>query len=365
MVVAGVFLVARLFPVFVISCPAALEVVGWTGAISSLFAAVIACTQTDIKRGLAYSTMSQIGYMLFSLGVSGYGDEAGAGFVASQFHLFTHALFKALLFLVAGVVIHAVHTNEMSGMGGLRKTLPLANVAFLIGCLSIAGIPPFAGFFSKEAILHAAHATHPAIYWMGLFTAGLTAFYMFRLYFMIFWNRPADPHLHGHGAGFTGNLSLLILAAGAVFAGLLPFGDYVSSDGRPFPLHTDWAFSVLPLALSVGGILLAMRFYLWQNDLPDRVAGFFGTLYRGALRKFYIDEIYGFITKKIIFRLIGAPAAWFDRSIVDGAVDTFGVAAETGSESVRELQNGRLQTYGAWMVAGVFVLLVLTFYYLK
>lgn len=365
MVVAGVFLVARLFPVFAISCPAALEVVAWTGALSSLFAAVVACTQTDIKRVLAYSTMSQIGYMLFSLGVSGYGGEEGAGFVASQFHLFTHALFKALLFLVAGVVIHAVHTNEMSGMGGLRKAMPFANAAFLIGCLAIAGIPPFSGFFSKEAILHAAHATHPAIYWLGLGTAGLTAFYMFRLYYRIFWNRPADPHLHPHGGGVTEYLPLVILAAGAVFDGLIPFGEYVSSDGRVFALHTDWAFSVLPLTLSIGGILIATWMYLKQNERSDRAAAFFAGFYRAARSKFFLDELYGFVTKKIIFRFIGAPAAWIDRSIVDGAVNTMGVAAETGSESLSELQNGRLQTYGAWMVAGVFVLLLITFYYLK
>ena len=156
MVVAGVYLVARMFPIYAISAPAALEVVAYVGAFSSLFAAVIACTQTDIKRVLAYSTMSQIGYMMFALGVSGYGGHEGLGFMASMFHLFTHAMFKALLFLGAGAIIHAVHSNYMTEMGGLRKYLPITHMTFLIACLTIAGIPPLSGFFSKDEILAAA-----------------------------------------------------------------------------------------------------------------------------------------------------------------------------------------------------------------
>lgn len=150
MVVAGVYLVARLFPVYHMSDGPALDIVAWTGAITALFAAVIALTQEDIKRVLAYSTMSQIGYMMLALGVSGYGAEAGLGFTASMFHLFTHAMFKALLFLGAGAVIHAVHSNIMGEMGGLRRYLPLTHGSFLVACLAIAGIPPFAGFFFQR-----------------------------------------------------------------------------------------------------------------------------------------------------------------------------------------------------------------------
>ena len=157
MVVAGVFLVARLFPVFALSAPEALKVVGYVGATSAMIAAVIACTQTDIKRVLAFSTMSQIGFMMFALGVSKYGGEEGLGYTASMFHLFTHALFKALLFLGAGAVIHFVHSNDMKDMGGLRKFLPITHITFLIACLAISGVPPFAGFFSKEEILLAAY----------------------------------------------------------------------------------------------------------------------------------------------------------------------------------------------------------------
>lgn len=367
MVVAGVYLVARLFGIFIMSAPAALEVVTWIGAISSLFAAVIACTQTDIKRVLAYSTMSQIGYMMFALGVSGGAENPTHGFTAANFHLFTHAMFKALLFLGAGMVIHAVHSNELSAMGGLRKKLPITHITFLIACLAIAGIPPFAGFFSKEAILHAAHETHPAIYWIGLVTAAMTAFYMFRLYFGIFWNKSAVHAHHDHdaheGDGFQ-KLPLLILGVASVLVGFIPFGHFVTSDGKPLEMHTDIMFSILPVSLSIAGILLAARMYKSENNLSDRMAGFFGDFFKAAKSKFYIDEIYLFITKKVLFRLIGAPAAWFDRAIVDGTVNTLGVSAEVGSESVSELQSGKIQSYAGWFVAGTLMLIVLYIYFI-
>jgi NADH-quinone oxidoreductase subunit L len=151
----------------------------WVGAFSAIFAAIIACTQTDIKRVLAYSTMSQIGYMMFALGVSNIGGEEGLGYTASMFHLFTHAFFKSLLFLGAGAIIHFVHSNDMNDMGGLRKYLPITHISFLIACLSISGIPPFSGFFSKEEILLAAWNQNKIIYSIALITSGLTAFYMF------------------------------------------------------------------------------------------------------------------------------------------------------------------------------------------
>ncbi|HEY2720670.1 MAG TPA: NADH-quinone oxidoreductase subunit L, partial [Chitinophagaceae bacterium] len=226
MVVAGVYLVARLFPVFYINS-ASLHVVTWVGAISAFLAATIACTQTDIKRVLAYSTMSQIGYMMFALGVSGYGGEAGSGYTASMFHLFTHAFFKSLLFLCAGAIIHLVHSNEMKDMGGLRKLMPVTNVAFLFACFAIAGIPPFAGFFSKEEILMAAWQKNPSIYYIGLITSGITAFYMFRLYFSIFWSRAMNSQLtshHAHTEGaFSMKLPLIILSIGTLSVGFIPF----------------------------------------------------------------------------------------------------------------------------------------------
>lgn len=368
MVVAGVYLVARLFGVFAMSSPVTLEVVAWIGAVSSLFAAIIACTQTDIKRILAYSTMSQIGYMMFALGVSTFSGDGAHGFTAANFHLFTHAMFKALLFLGAGMVIHAVHSNELKDMGGLRKQLPVTHITFLIACLAIAGIPPFAGFFSKEAILHAASETHPAIYWMGIVTAALTAFYMFRLYFGIFWNNSSTvshPHHHEtHEGPVIQRIPLVLLALASVATGFIPFGEFVSADGKPVELHTDVLFSILPVALSLAGILVAARMYMRRSGLPDRVAGFFGGVYRSARNKFFIDEVYLFITKKILFPLVGAPAAWFDRTIVDGMVNTAGAAAETGSESLSELQSGKMQHYAFWFLAGTLTLIALFIYFI-
>ena len=176
MVVAGVYLVARLFPVYYFTAPEALHIIAWVGALSSLLAAIIATTQTDIKRVLAYSTISQIGYMVFALGVSGYGDHEGLGFMASNWHLFNHAMFKALLFLGAGSVIHAVHSNYMTDMGGLRKYLPVTHITFLIACLTIAGLPPLSGFFSKDEILTAAFHHDKILFAIEYAVAGLTAF---------------------------------------------------------------------------------------------------------------------------------------------------------------------------------------------
>jgi len=366
MVVAGVFLVARLFPVFAISDPAALNIVAIVGATSALFAAVIACTQTDIKRVLAYSTMSQIGYMMFALGVSKYGGEDGLGFTASMFHLFTHAMFKALLFLGAGAVIHYVHSNEMKDMGGLRKYLPITHITFLIACLAIAGVPPFAGFFSKEEILLAASQQSNTIYYVALVTSGLTAFYMFRLYFTIFWNKEA--HLHGEHkgeGGFAMMLPLLLLAVGAAGAGFIPFGHYVSTDGKALQSEFHLSFSIAPVALGLIGIFTAMWLYLKQNDKPDKIAASLNGFYKAAYHKFYIDEIYVFITKKILFNLIGRPAAWFDKNVVDGLVNATGNTTTLISEKIKGLQSGKVQQYAIYFLASIIGLAILFIYLWK
>jgi len=366
MVVAGVFLVARLFPVFALSAPEALSIVGYVGAISALIAAVIACTQTDIKRVLAYSTMSQIGYMMFALGVSGYGGEEGLGYTASMFHLFTHAMFKALLFLGAGAVIHFIHSNEMKDMGGLRKYLPITHITFLIACLAIAGVPPFAGFFSKEEILLAAYQHNPAIYWIALITSGLTAFYMFRLYFSIFWNKEHQPHGEHHGeGGFAMMMPLVLLAIGAAFAGFIPFGHFVSSDGKALESVFHLQFSIAPVALGLIGIFTAMWLYKKQNEKPDRIAAGFNGFYKSALNKFYIDELYLFITQKIIFNIIGKASAWFDKNIVDGLVNATGNTTQAVSEKIKGIQSGKVQQYAIYFLAGVIGLAVLFIYVWK
>ena len=350
MVVAGVYLVARLFPVFQMD-ETALSIVAWTGAISALFAAIIAITQTDIKRVLAYSTMSQIGYMMFALGVSGYGGENGLGFTASMFHLFTHAFFKSLLFLGAGAVIHFVHSNDMTDMGGLRRYMPVTHVTFLLACLAIAGVPPLSGFFSKEEILLAAYEGNKAIYFIALFTAGLTAFYMFRLYFMIFWQKEKSYHAHHGEAPMSMKLPLLILAALTVATGFIPFANYVSSDGKAFDTSLHFMFSIAPIAMVIIGIGLAFLLYKSQNDKPSQLALSMGTLYRTAYRKFYIDEVYVFLTHKIIFRFIGKPAAWVDKHVVDGAINTAADATDDVSYMIKGWQSGKVQQYVMYFFA--------------
>jgi NADH-quinone oxidoreductase subunit L len=366
MVVAGVYLVARLFPVFSIATQGVLEIVGWVGAISAIIAAIIACTQTDIKRVLAYSTMSQIGYMMFALGVSKYGGESGLGYTASMFHLFTHAMFKALLFLGAGAVIHYVHSNEMKDMGGLRKFLPITHFTFLIACLAIAGVPPFAGFFSKEEILLAAYHNNLAIYWIALITSGLTAFYMFRLYFSIFWNKQHEIHGEKHGeGGLVMMLPLVLLAVGAAAAGFIPFGEFVSSDGKARESEFHLAFSIAPVALGLAGIFTAMWLYKKQNDKPAKLSASLGGIYKAAYHKFYIDEIYLFITKKVLFNLIGRPAAWFDKNVVDGMINLTGNTTQAISEGIKKIQSGKVQQYAIYFLAGIIVLAVVFIYVIK
>lgn len=363
MVVAGVYLVARLFPVYALGGPDALHVVAWVGAFTSLFAAVIATTQTDIKRVLAFSTMSQIGYMMLSLGVSGYGGEEGLGFMASNFHLFTHAMFKALLFLGAGAVIHAVHSNDMNEMGGLRKYLPITHMTFLIACLTIAGIPPFSGFFSKDEILVAAFHSNKILFGIEYLVAGLTAFYMFRLYYNIFWGHDRHYHHTPHEAPLVMTVPLMILAFGSIFAGFLPFHHLVTSDGLGFDSHIDWMIAIPSILVGVVGIAVATFMYKTESTRPATVAKSFSHLYRWSFRKFYIDEVYLFVTKKIIFNYISRPVAWFDRHIVDGTMNGIANMVVFFSYNIKGLQSGRVQQYGFVFVSGV-IALVLIFVYL-
>lgn len=345
MVVAGVYLVARMFPVYVFSAPEVLELVAYVGAFTSLFAAVIACVQTDIKRVLAFSTISQIGFMMVSLGVAKIGDHEGLGYMASMFHLFTHAMFKALLFLGAGAIIHAVHSNEMENMGQLRKHLPITHLTFLIACLAIAGIPPFSGFFSKDEILSAVFGFSPWLFiWMSG-VAGLTAFYMFRLYYRIFWGANTTYEHTPHEAPKSMTIPLLILAAITLVAGFIPFGHFVSSNGQPYTIHLNWTVALVSVIIGVCAILLATWLYKNENTKPQKLATTFKSLYTGAYHRFYIDEVYMFITKKIIFRYISTPIAWFDRHIVDGTMNMFASVSQSVSYRIKGLQSGQVQFY--------------------
>ncbi len=364
MVVAGIFLVARLFPIFYfVEEGFALNIVAYVGAFSSLFAAIIAITQTDIKRVLAFSTMSQLGYMMLALGVSGYEGHEGIGYMASMFHLFTHAMFKALLFLCAGSVIHAVHSNYLKDMGGLRKYMPITNITFLIAALAIAGVPPFAGFFSKDEILVAAFEHNKLIYFIGIFVAGLTAFYMFRIYFGIFWGKDTKYEQKPHESPLSMTFPLLFLALLSIIGGFIPFSEFVTADKAGFEAHINYPLAAVAVGVGLIGIALAWVFYKKENDLADKMVNFFGPLYQWTYDKFYFDEIYLFITKKILFNRVSAPIAKFDRKYVDGTMVGIGNKTVLASEKIKGMQSGKVQDYAFAFVAGV-VIIALVFIYL-
>lgn len=363
MVVAGCYLVARLFPMyFFVDDGFALNIVAYVGAFSSLFAAIIAITQTDIKRVLAFSTMSQIGYMMFALGVSGYEGHEGVGYMASMFHLFTHAMFKALLFLGAGSVIHAVHSNELKDMGGLRKYMPITNITFLIAALAIAGVPPFAGFWSKDEILVAAFHHNQLIYYVGLLVAGLTAFYMFRLYFGIFWGKETKYEHTPHESPLSMTFPLLFLALMSVVVGFIPFSEFVTADKIGFEGHLDYPLAGIAVGVGALGIIFSWIFYKKENDLAQKFANFFGMFYKWASNKFYFDEIYLFVTRKIIFNLIAAPIAKFDKKYVDGTMEGIGNKTVLISNKIKGLQSGKVQDYALFFVGGIVVIAMVFIY---
>ena len=371
MVVAGVFLVARLFPMYYhVDGGAVLNIVAFIGAFSSLFAAVIALTQLDIKRVLAFSTMSQIGYMMMALGVSGYEGHEGLGYTASMFHLFTHAFFKSLLFLGAGAIIHAVHSNYMTKMGGLRKYMPITHITFLIAALAISGIWPFAGFFSKDAILDAAYMHNKAYFWTGWLVAGLTAFYMFRLYYRIFWYEDREYKHTPHEAPAVMTYPLMILGAlslvtGFVFFYIWPFSEFISPTGKPFHMHINWFLAGISLAIAIVGIALATVMYKKKNDLPEKVAKSFGVLYKWTYNKFYFDELYMFVTKKIMFGIVAAGLTWFDTYIVDGTMNFIGNTTVKASSAIKNIQSGKMQDYAFAIISGAIALVVIFLYIWK
>ena len=369
MVVAGVYLVARMFPLFVGYAPEVLHWTAYIGAFTALYAAVVACVQSDIKRVLAFSTISQIGFMIVALGVCTSADPhtGGLGYMASMFHLFTHAMFKALLFLGAGCIIHAVHSNEMSAMGGLRRYMPVTHATFLVACLAIAGIWPLSGFFSKDEILTACFAFSPVMGWVMTGIAGLTAFYMFRLYYNIFWGRE-NRELHAahrpHEAPLTMTLPLVFLAAVTCVAGFIPFGKLVSSDGMPYTIHIDRSVAGVSLCVAAVAIALATWMYLRERQtVANALAARFRGLHKAAYHRFYIDEVYQFVTHRVIFACISAPVAWFDRHVVDGLMNMLARATNGAAYVIRDMQSGSVQRYCIWVLGGalgltIFLLLI-------
>ena len=364
MVVAGVYLVARLFPLYLME-ECALEIITVVGALTAFYAAMVACTQIDIKRVLAFSTISQIAFMMVSLGVARPEIHEGLGYMASMFHLFTHAMFKALLFLGAGALIHAIGSNDYTAMHGLRKYMPVTHWTFLIGCLAIAGIIPFSGFFSKDEILSACAGYDWLAYaWMSM-VAGLTAFYMFRLYYLIFWwkeHKIPEGHHAPHDQPWTMSLPLIILAAVSCVAGFIPFGKLVSWNGEPydFMAHFDWSVAGVSLTVAVLAILLATVMYRKENSLPEKFRQAVPALWRWCFHRFYWDELYMFITHKIIFNGVCRPIAWFDRHIIDGTMDSFAAITNKASELIRPLQSGQIQYYVWVYLIGALLLGVIT-----
>ena len=360
MVVAGVFLVARLFPVYCLE-EGTMTVITVIGCVTALYAAAVACVQSDIKRVLAFSTISQIAFMITSLGVARPELHEGVGYMASMFHLFTHAMFKALLFLCAGAIIHAVHSNEMSKMGGLRKYMPICNIAFLIGCLAISGIWPFAGFFSKDEILVAAYANSPVWgIWLSA-VAGMTAFYMFRLYYKIFWwNNPDYGHHTPHEAPMTMTFPLIFLSLVSIVAGFIPFGELVTWNREALHTHINWVVAGTSTVIAVAAIALATVLYLKENAVPTKMADACRGLWTAAYKRFYMDELYQFITHKIIFACISRPIAWFDRRIIDGTFDLLANVTNSASYAVRKLQGGTIQGYVWVYLVGAAVLAVIS-----
>ena len=362
MVVAGVYLVARMFPLFIGFAPQTLHWVAYIGMFTAFYAATVACVQSDIKRVLAFSTISQIGFMMVALGVCTSLDphEGGLGYMASMFHLFTHAMFKALLFLGAGCVIHAVHSNEMSFMGGLRKYMPVTHITFLIACLAIAGIPPFSGFFSKDEILTACFRFSPVAGWIMTVIAGMTAFYMFRLYYCIFWGKTNDNYAHHtpHESPVVMTLPLIILAAITVVAGwAMPFGHFVSSNGHAYDIHLDTTVAATSIVVAVIAILIATWMYAGKTQpVADMLQKKFSGLHHAAYRRFFMDEVWMFVTKKIIFRCVSTPLAWFDRHVIDQFMNFMAWSTNAAGETVQPMQSGKIQTYTMWFLGGIIVL---------
>ncbi|MGH6989146.1 MAG: NADH-quinone oxidoreductase subunit L [Stellaceae bacterium] len=369
MVTAGVFMVARLSPMFEYA-PIALDVVAVVGGTTALFAATIAITQTDIKRVIAYSTCSQLGYMFLAAGVSAY--------QASIFHLMTHAFFKALLFLAAGAVIHAVSgEQDMRKMGGLWRHIPVTYAVMWIGSLALAGIPPFAGYFSKDMIIEASFAAHTEIgiyaYAMGVAAAFLTALYSWRLIFMTFHGEPRADHEtmhHVHESPRVMLIPLGVLAAGATLMGALGYYWFVGPGIKSFwgnsilvlanhgaiagAEHIPFWASILPLIVALLGIFVAWYAYIYRPNTAQQAARQAGALYIFLLNKWYFDEIYNFIFVQPAFWL--ARLLWHrgDGMVIDG-FGPDGIAATTGDLSMRtsRLQTGYVFQYAFAMVIGV------------
>ncbi len=360
MVVAGVYLVGRAFFLFQ-EIPCVMNVIAWVGGFTAFFAASIAFTQTAIKRILAYSTISQLGYMMLALGVG--------SLTASFFHLMTHAFFKALLFLCAGAVMHAMADEaNIFKMGGLKNKMPITFVTMTIGVLAIAGIPPFAGFFSKDEILGAAAAVSTPLYLLATLTAFMTAFYMARLLFVTFFGEPAseESYEHAHEASWFMLVPLMVLAALAVVSGLwghmFGFGEWVRF-GAAHEAGIDMFIAVSSTILSLVAFGVAWNIYVTKKWSSDTIAEKCGILYKLSYNKFYIDEIYAALIKVFVDG-VAKVFYWIDIYVVDGIIN--GLAGLVGgiSNLLSKAEDGQAQHYAGFFVCGVVILVAYSLYYL-
>jgi NADH-quinone oxidoreductase subunit L len=392
MVTAGVYMVARSNPIYFRS-PTALTAVAVIGTVTAFYAATIAIAQTDIKRVLAYSTISQLGYMFVGCGVAAFG--------AGIFHLMTHAFFKALLFLGAGSVIHALGgEQDMRRMGGLRKHIPWTFWSMTMATLAIAGIPGFSGFFSKDQILWDAYASpwngHWAFWSIGCITAGITSFYMFRLWFLTFWGEFRGPETvgehasHGHAEHATAEhghihespkvmtIPLAILAVLSVIGGYIGvpevlhganlFGHFLDPVFHAPPVTQELAergshaLELLlmggSIAASLIGLFFAWLLYYRRPELPGRIAAGAGMLYRFVLNKYYVDEFYGAVFVKPLIE--GSKKLWLgiDTDTIDGALNGSAHGAQEVSDGVRQIQSGNIRSYAAWVTVGAVAVLI-------
>ena len=351
MVVAGVYLVARSYFLFV-SLPNVLTIIAWLGAFTALFAAVIALTQREIKRILAYSTISQLGYMMLALGVG--------SLTSSMFHLMTHAFFKALLFLGAGSVMHALHdTADIFKMGGLKNSMKITHATMGIAVLAIAGIPPFAGFFSKDEILLAVSEVSLPLYIIAALTAALTAFYMGRMFFTVFYGE-GDAQQHPHESGAWMAVPLVVLAGLSVVGGIVPyimhFGDWV----RFGPAHhagIDLMIAGSSTILSLASLALAWSMYGSRKLSADTIAAKLSVLYTLSYNKFFVDELYACI-RAVFVDGLGKVLYWLDVNVVDGLINNLARSVAGSSNLIRKLQTGRIQQYVLIYFAAAIVLVV-------
>ena len=363
MVVAGVYQVASLMPIWIQYAPNTLHYVAYIAAFTAFYAAAVACCQRDIKRGLAFSTISQIAYMLVALGVvTSLEGEGSVGYMASMFHLFTHAMFKALLFLCSGAIIVIIGSNFKDYMGGLHKYMPITNICFLIGTIAISGFWPLAGFFSKDEIVDACFHFSPYLGWFMTLVSGMTAFYMFRLYYVIFWGDSyyeQDPEHRRKPAEvpFVMWGPLVFLSVISIFAGWIPMGHFVSLDGHPEEIalqHFQFgATAWISLCVATIGFVLATYMYAPKhNPLSDKLAKAMPTLHKAALNRFYIDDAWQFFTHKVVFGCFSKPIAWFDRHVIDGAFNFSAWATQEGGEAIRPWQSGDVRQYAVWFITG-------------